>query len=435
MNTLNQIVVNNGSLLDPTQYTVWVAGFMQEAGSPNFYILQSDGSFAAPAAAAKAPFINVDNGMTISVPDVQNSGNNRLLFAVTPASTQQIAYPIPGYTAYPFPGQPGACPPGPYDIFEFGPRAEYDVSAVDSLGINLSFKVDGDPLTYGVRPSVPRGEIATAFKGFMQADPYGKAFTELLYTSPGGPGYPPTIGGQFSAIVAPKDWLAIYPGDQGLANYWGDTVNAFFTEGNQLKLFLNAATVGLYAGACENGHFTLNGPDGVVAHIPKTDFLGNNCFLQAVRSPNQGESEKNYQAFSQIEAALFQAFSRGVALDGVVKKGNPMSATYSSDAWTKVPNWFTTHRNAYNGKASVYDAYARFFHFGTVGSQTIYGRNSAGTLAMAYGFSLDENPNVGSTALNIPPNSWPASQNVNSERPGSVINQTVTITIGPWATS
>lgn len=433
MATLNQIKVVNGSLLHAGSYTVWVAGFIG-GPSPTFSILQGDGSFAAPSAATEAPFHNVNAGLTITVPNVTNYGNNRLVVAVTPASTQQIAYPMAGYTAYPFqpPGIPGGCPPGPYDIFEFGPNAEYDVSAIDFFGINLSFAVAGDPLTYGVRSTVTREQVAIAFKAFTALDPYGKAFGNLLYSSPGGASYPPLIDGQFSAIVSPKDWLAINPGS-GLANYWSDTVNAFFVEGNQLSFYLHTATAGIYSGAVDGGRFVLNGPDGLTIHIPKSDFLGNQCFMQAVRPRNHGETHKHHKTFGQIEAALFQAFSRGVALDGVVEKGNPISPTHSSNAWTRVPNWFTNHANAYNGKPSVYDVYAKFLHFGRVDGQTIFGQNSDQTTAMAYGFSLDENPNVGSTALGIPPNAWPRSKTVPSETPYDVGSQTVTLTIGPWS--
>lgn len=434
MATLNQINIVNGSKLHSGSYTVWVAGFIG-GPSPTFSILQGDGSFAAPTAATEAPFYNINGGLTISVPNVTNYGNNRLVVAVTPASTQQIAYPMAGYTAYPFqpPGIPGACPPGPYDIFEFGPNAEYDVSAIDFFGINLSFTVTGDPLTYGVRPSVTRKEVAIAFKAFTSLDPCGNAFGNLVYSSPGGASYPPLIDGQFSAIVSPKDWLAIHPGS-ALANYWGDTVNAFFQSGNQLAFYLNATSrPGHFAGSSDGGRFTLTGPEGLLVHIPKSDFLGNQCFFQAVRPRNPGETVNHYRAFNQIEAALFQAFSRGVALDGVVKKGDSISPTHSSNAWTKVPNWFTNHANAYNGKPSVYDVYAKFLHFGRVGGQTIFGQNSDQTTAMAYGFGLDENPNVGSTALGIPPNAWPRSKTVPSETPYDVGNQTVTLTIGPWS--
>jgi hypothetical protein len=438
MATLNQINVLNLSGLDTSKYTVWVAGYIAAAG-PNFCILQSNGSFGAPGPAASAPFYKITPGLTqglsISVPNVTNYGNNRLVFTITPASTQGIAYPINGYTAYPFPGIPGACPPGPYDIFEFGPNAEYDVSAVDSFGINLSFAVKGDPATYGVRSTVTRAQIGSAFSAFTQSDPYGKGFAQLLYSSPGGTGYPPLIAGQFSAIVSPKDWLAINPGASGLSGYWGDTVNAFFLDGNQLKFFLHAATVGYYAGTSDGGRYKLTGPGGLVIDIPKSDFLGNQGFVQAVRGQKSGESAQQYAAFNQIEAALFEAFSRGVALDGVVKKGNPMSETYSSNAWTNTAKWFTNHTNAYNNKPSVYDVYAKFFHYGTIGGQTIYSQNSSGKFAMAYGFSIDENPNVGSTSLLIPPNSWPATDNVPSKTPGDVGSQAVTLVVGPWGAS
>ncbi|MNY52419.1 hypothetical protein D3C86_1880860 [compost metagenome] len=52
------------------------------------------------------------------------------------------------------------------------------------------------------------------------------------------------------------------------------------------------------------------------------------------------------------------------------------------------------------------------------------GLNSAQNLGMAYGFSLDENPNVGS---------WSGSNNVPSKTDYSVgSGQDVTLTIGKW---
>jgi hypothetical protein len=440
MATLNQIDIVNKSGLDTSKYTVWVAGFMANAtAGSQFQILQTDGSFAAAAPASNAPFVDVNSGLTIQVPNVTNSGNNRLVFTVTASGITPTAYPLNGYTAYPFPGVPGVAPAGPYDIFEFGPNAQYDVSAVDSFGINLSFTVAGDTLTYGVMPSVTRKQIAAAFTAFMKADPCGTAFSQLLYTSPVGPGYPPLIEGQFSAIVSPKDWLAIHPSAAGLKDYWQKTIDAFFTSGNQISFFLNGATVGTYSGSSDGTQYRLSGPNGLTVVIPKSDFAGNQPFIQAVRGPNQDESSSEYAAFGQIEAAIFEAFSRGVVLDGVVAAPQTISATYSSDAWSNTANWYSNHDNAYNNQPSVYDAYAKFFHTstvkGTVGgptSPTIFGMNSSGTFAMAYGFSLDEDPNVGSTSQNIPPGAWPSSLNVPAKTNSNVGSQTVTLTVGPW---
>jgi len=515
MTTLNQINIVNNSGLDPSKYTVWVAGFMADAtDGSQFQILQADGSFAAAASATNAPFVNVNSGLTIQVPNVTNSGNNRLVFTVTPSGITPTAYPLNGYTAYPFPGVPGVAPAGPYDIFEFGPNAQYDVSAVDSFGINLSFTVAGDTLTYGVMPSVTRKQIGAAFTAFMNADPYGTAFSQLLFTSPVGTGYPQLIEGQFSAIVSPKDWLAIYPSATGLEGYWQETVDAFFASGNQISFYLNGATVGIYSGSSDGTQYTLSGPNGMTVVIPKSDFAGNQPFIQAVRGPNQetrpqgiatleggvvlgvqvifpgsgyiappvvtieppgnggmtatavatiengavtgvtmtnsgseydfspqvsfsGESPLVYAAFGQIEAAIFEAFSRGVVLDGVVPAGQTISATYSSDAWSNTANWYSNHNNAYNNQPSVYDAYAKFFHTstvnGTVGSPTIFGMNSSRKFAMAYGFSLDEDPNVGSTSQNIPPGTWPSSLNVPAKTSYNVGSQTVALTVGPWS--
>ncbi len=434
MSTLNTIAVTNNSGLDSSTYTIWVAGFIQQMNAKNqpvYLFLQSDGSFSSQTGTQAAAFINVNDGFSINVPDVTNYGNNRLVFTVTPGNTPTALSPVTGYTAYPFPGVPGVSPQGPYDIFEFGPNAQYDVSAVDSFGINLSFTVTGDTLTYGAVPSFSRQQIGQAFSSFVQNDPLGSGFAQLLYTSPTGKGYPAQIDGQFSAIVAPKDWLAINPTAEGLAGYWDATIDSFFAAGNQLSLYLNAATVGTYSGSSDGTNFKLTGPGGLKVKIPASDFTAaNQGFIQAVRGINSGESTTEYAAFSQIEAAIFEALSRGVALDGVMPAGKPITTNYTSDAWTDITNWFTNHNNAYNNLPSVYDVYAKFFHYGTItvgGSQeNIFGVNAGGTFGMAYGFSLDESPNVS--------NNWSTTDNVPSKTAYGVgSGQDVTIVLGPWS--
>lgn len=416
---LNTITIKNITSLDTSKYTVWVAGFIQQPCL--FLYLNSDGNFTANA----GNFINVNDGLTVNVPSVPNMGNNRLVFVVTDkGNTPAALSPVTGYTAYPFNAAPGVCPPGPYDIFEFGPNAQYDVSAVDSFGLNLSFTVSNDNLVYGAIPAISRMEIGEAFKTFTGSDPLGGAFAQLLYTSPTGTGYPDSILDQFSAIVSPKDWLATYSTAEGLNGYWTDTINNFFTSGNQLSLYLNAATVGTYSGTSDGTQFTLNGPGNLTIIIPATDFAKNQGFMQAVRGINQNESQDEYAAFNQIEAAIFQAISRGVLLDGVVAKGSSIATNYTSDAWTNIQNWFTNHNNAYNGKPSVYDAYAKFFHCATFHGGIIMGKNSSKNLGMAYGFSLDENPNVGS---------WSVDSNVPAKTNYNVgTGQDVTLTIGRW---
>ena len=205
----------------------------------------------------------------------------------------------------------------------------------------------------------------------------------------------------------------------------------FFASGNQLNFYLNAATVGNYSGSSDGTQYTLTGPGGLQIIIPASDFTtANQGFIQAVRGINKNESTTEYAAFGQIEAAIFEALSRGVALDGVVPSGKTITANYSSDAWTNITNWFTNHDNAYNGLPSVYDVYAKFFHYGTITvgntAQNIFGVNAAGTLGMAYGFSLDESPNVS--------DNWSTTDNVPSKTEYGVgTGQDVTIVIGPWA--
>lgn len=453
MSTLNKINVTNNSNLDPTKYTVWVAGFIQQMKTvtnpktkkpeqvPIYWALQTDGSFAL-SSSSNATFIEINNGIVVDVPDVTNYGNNRLVFTVTQKNSKAPTdlSPITGYTAYPFPGVPGVSPSGPYDIFEFGPNAQYDVSAVDSFGINLSFTVKNDPLTYGTVTSFTRAEIGTAFTSFMKNDPLGsKGFAQLLYTNPTKADYPDVIENQFSAIVAPKDWLAIYPSAAGLDCYWTDTVDAFFKAGNQLNFYLNAENVGRYSGTSDGTKYTLTGPasakkaDQLTIIIPKSDFAKNQGFIQAVRPIKSGEQVDAYATFGQIEAAIFEALSRGVLLDGVVPKGKKITDDYSSNAWTKISNWYTTHKNTYNNVDSVYDAYAKFMHYGTITPkngtpQNIFGLNSGKTFGMAYGFSLDESPNVSKD--------WKTDNNVPSKPIYTIgSGQDVTLIIGPWITT
>ncbi len=432
MDTLNTITLKNNSNLDATKHTLWVAGYIQQP--QNYLSLQDDGSFK-DSTNTTAAFINVNDGMTINVPAVNNMGNNRLVFTITNKNSSSPAplSPITGYTAYPFPGVPGVCPPGPYDIFEFGPNAQYDVSAVDSFGLNLSFNVTGDPLTYGTSGSFTRTEIGDAFKLFMKTDPLGNSgYANLLYTAPKLVGYPDIISNQFSAIVAPKDWLAINPTTEGLTGYWDDTINDFFTKGNQINFLLNAATVGNYSGTSDGKQYKLTGPTGEEIIIPKSDFINNQGFIQAVRSINAKESENNYKTFGQIEAAIFAAISRGVLLDGVTTAENTIKTNHTSDAWLNTSNWYTNHNNSYNQKTSVYDVYAKFMHYGTIVNgaglaENIFGMNAAESFGMAYGFSLDENPNVGE------PQSWSEKNNVPSKPTYNIgSGQDVTLIIGKW---
>jgi hypothetical protein len=272
----------------------------------------------------------------------------------------------------------------------------------------------------------------------MDSDPLGNAgYKKLLYTSPTGPEYPDVIAGQFSAIVAPKDWLAINSNEEGLFGYWDETIKSFFKEGNQLNFFLNAAVVGNYSGTSDGTNYTLTGPitkeapAGIKIVIPASDFTAlNQGFIQAVRGLDKNENLNAYKTFNQIEAAFYEAMSRGVLLDGVVAAGAPIATDYSSDAWVKISNWYTNHNNAYNQAPSVYDAYAKFFHNGTITdgdyTNTVFGKNEAGSFGMAYGFSLDESPNVSKN--------WTVANNVPSKPAASVgSGQDVTLTIGPWA--
>jgi len=379
------------------------------------------------------PFHAVDDLRTVSLATVTN-GNDRLVFAVSPTRPLATSFVTP-WSNFPIatlPADLSSVPPGPWGFLEFGYDAQFNTSYVDSFGLNWSFVDDAAPtVVYGVKPQVARDTIQTAFEKFTTNDPLGADFKDLLWTATTTP--PAVIDGQFTAIVAPKDWLVANP-QSALDDYWTDTVDDFFAAGNRLSVTFDGTT---YAGSSDGNQYMLSG--GVI--LPKSLYDGT---VPDQDIWNQLQTD-NSPVAGQIKDAVFEAFSRGVSLDGVWPAGRPgvMPEGYSSDAWTNYKNWYVHGPTAYDPSIfRTYDVYAKFFHYSTKdgtdfrdGGTTLLGMNPAGFFAMAYGFSLDESPSVNTApALKFPGNTWPADATVNG---GTTLNggASATVTFGPWTSA
>jgi hypothetical protein len=400
------------------------------------YPLQADGTFATEASPA-VPFYEVaslSGGVSL---DTVTNGNDRLVFVAAPVPPTATSSQTPwgNYPISALPQNTATVPPGPFGIMEFGYDAQFNTSYVDSFGLNWSFVDDAAPsVVYGVRPTIERSTIQSAYGTFTgkTGDPLGGPFNQLLWTSTTTP-VPAVVDGQFTAIVSPKDWLSITPSSPtpeftALQNYWTDTVKEFFKDGNQLNISLNGTA---YAGTASGDSYTLQ-PGSVV--IAKADYAGTAIFAQP--------QPDNSSVAGQLKDAVFEAFSRGVSLDGVWKAGRPGSPTagYSSDAWTAYANWYKPGPTTYDPSISrTYDVYAKFFHYATsegkdfrdpAGGKPMLGLNGKGWFAMAYGFSLDESPSVNTAGGNT----WPTDASVNGGTnigPGG----SITVTFGPWAST
>ncbi len=402
------------------------------------YSLQSDGTFSSTSSPS-VPFFEVSSlGIGISF-DQATNGNDRLVYVVAPSqpSATSSSNPWQNFPINALPTNTSTVPPGPWGFLEFGYDAQFNTSYVDSFGLNWSFVDDAVPnVVYGALPTVYRSQIQTAYPLFTTSDPLGSPFAPLMWTATTSP-IPAVVDGQFTAIVAPKDWLANPPtgaDTTALTNYWTSTVNEFFTTGNQLNITLNGNS---YSGSSNGTEYTLTSTtEGTVVVIEKSMYAGTSIFtqLQTDNSPVVG----------QIKSNVFEAFSRGVSLDGVWKHGTSGSppAGYSSNAWTNYPNWYVHGPTTYDPSINrTYDVYAKFFHYATTdgkdfrsvtGGKPMLGLNPAGLFAMAYGFSLDESPSVNTKpSLGFPNNVWPADATVNG---GTTINGggSITVTFGPW---
>src|SRR5262249_3169662 len=157
-------------------------------------------------------------------------------------------------------------------------------------------------------------------------------------------GAPPLVGGEYSAIVSPKDWLAINPSDP-LSTYWNATISAFFTTNNQLSIDVGPQQGSggkdvIYSGSFDGTNYNFNRnlttdtiPNfGLTEQIPKSQFTSSFVFAQGLPSLVDSGQGTLYDS-------ILEAFERGVALDGVFTSAK--SNGESTTAWNTIGNWYT----------------------------------------------------------------------------------------------
>ncbi|MTI45492.1 hypothetical protein JM93_01111 [Roseibium hamelinense] len=434
------------SALKPASGTVWITGWINGGDSAQFKVLQSNGTFEAPPAGGGVPFLKVDSLSSITLDEATN-GANRLMFVVSqdkPAPLSITNFSPKPYTQYPYMAAPGVAPAGPYDIFEFGMNAAFDLSAVNGFGLNLGFSAtgpDGAMYRYGVRETVTRKQVQSAYSAFIENEKKhfegAEYFKELLYTGalPGSGYTPPMIGDEFFAICDPNDMLAAKTANYGgtttdpLSTYWDDTVTALFKHGNMVSIALGAAN---YLGIALDTS-RLSAPPAVPANCTSTafqfDIKGEHKYIFQPESGlrtaefvfrQSGFTTPGYGSdpiISQLQNNLIEAICRGVVLDGV-KDPNGASTNngFSTTAWNNDANWYKA--------GSTCHYYAKFLHcsdtdgkdYRTSNTQPIFYGGSA------YGFSMDENPA-----------NWPASAaQVPSKTPFNISSGTVDLWVGPY---
>lgn len=445
---LTGITINLSDLtgLDPSVGKAWVAGYINGSKPSTILWLQSTGIFV-PTGGSSGEFFPVHGFPQITL-DTKTDGNDRFVFVVSPTKPSDYNNVIQWVQGPD--GHPQA--PGPFDILEFGYEAAFNTSQVDAMGLNLSFTGTDEEyldLTHGFRPDGSRAEVQVAWNLFMEQDHWRATFKDLLYKSATAS---QVVANQFTSILAPKTYLfsptyggwnpvgSPTPTWTALNTFYDSTVEAFFKNGNQLSIQMpNGDTPFLYTGTSDGNRYMLTATNGG----PNGGTL-DKSFFSTIGAGSQPFSTTSANVFvqyipvntpfAQLQDAVLQAFERGVALDGVYTGTGTAPDGFSSTAWTDSTKWYKETNTGPNDGPSRYDAYAKFLHTSTksgqdfreVGGLPLMGLNRAGTLAMAYGFSEDENPNVGATT-------WPLAQQVPSKTPNNVsAGATVTITVGPW---
>jgi|GEM_PF-4297738 len=444
------INLTNGSELTSAQGSVWVAGWINGGDASSFKALQSGGSFAPPVKATQLPFNAISDVTTITLDEATN-GNNRLLFVVAPQQPDALsvsgAAPI-GYAQYPYAAEPGSsvCPPGPFDVFEFGMDAAFNLTAVSGFGLNLRFSAT-DPASgtlyhYGVRETITRAQIATAYKAFIANEAASNTaagdFAELLYTQPlpGTSYFPPKICGEFFALCDPNDMLAaksgnyVNPTSDPLHTYWDQVLDSFFNEGNQISINLSAnpTAPNIYSGSCAPA------TNPLTQYKTQAFQLSNGTQTVIIYKPEPGLQSVQYvfqQAFGELTPAgsagdaglvqdtIWEALCRGVALSGVQPADPPsvQKPGFSTTAWNQAETWYQAGCTCH--------VYAKFLHCSDAdgGDSRITGKPPIFQGGQAYGFSMDESP--------LGPYSGP---NVPSKTPFNISSGTVTLALGPWET-
>lgn len=424
----------------------WVAGWVN-AGSAAFQVLQANGTFAG-SMPSTVPFYAVSAMPQVAL-NVATNGNDQLLFVVSPTQPAPLTtvmpahpspqYPTPvAYTQYPYPVPPGVAAPGPFDIFEFGMRAQDDLTAVSGFGLNLSFELHrGLSQQYGVRRTVKRGDIAKAYKAFIarEATAYApaQAFKKLLYDGPigvSGAPTPPAIAGQFFAICDPNDMVDALTQNytqstsDTLAIYWNLALTNFFQQGNYLSINLNAAGApNIYSGKCDgtpgslaytlsNGQHTHTFPSPLNANLNPLGFAGSQYVFGQIYGPltpsgSGGEA-------GTLQDNIWMAFCRGVAQSGVFSQS--VTNGESTAAWNDWKKWYPS--------GGPCDFYAKFLHCAALDGSDSRSSHQPSIFygGAAYGFDEDEAPAGPYKGPNVP------SKTPHSVRDGSLLS----IYVGPW---
>ncbi|MQP66057.1 hypothetical protein GE253_11970 [Niveispirillum sp. SYP-B3756] len=359
----------------------------------------------------------------------QTNGSNRLVFVVAtaqPAPLPVFVGNVMQYTAYPYANPPGIAAPGPFDIFEFGYDAQFDVSAVNGFGLNLSFTYDG--ISYGADPSFGRKQIGAAFSTFIANEvtagtPGASAFAELLYDAAisGSTSQPLLVGQQFFAICDPNDMLQarMIQGNTGtdtLTTYWDQTLAAFFADGNYLSIDLGGR---IYSGECtvpsggQLGTYSLTSTETDLTYSFSQPVPGLASALYVFQQAFAGTPAPDE---GLLQDTIWEALCRGVAQNGVFSKA--VSKGESTAQWNDASAWY--------GAKSTCHLYAKFLHYGTlVGTDSRTDPNNNAPIMIGnavYGFSMDENPIGSYTGPNVPSKTL-------TNVPGGA---TVSLVIGPW---
>lgn len=446
------ITLTDDTGLKSDKATAWVAGWIN-AGDSSLQVLNSAGEFAALPKDGKVPFFAVADIASITL-DVATNGNDRLLFVVSkdaPTGLTVTSHNPIQFTQYPYVDPPGVSSPGPFDVFEFGMDAQFDLSAVNGFALNLRFSApDGSSGTveYGVTKGATRAQIASAYQAFIANETKAFAgaadFGELLYDAPISTGayQPPLVAGQYFAICDPNDMLAAKTANytstttDPLATFWDKTLTDFFAEGNILSINLSAnpADPNIYSGMAQKHTNPLTGVASTAYQLSN----GTNTYLYFLPLAKTGDAAPGLtgaqyvfqQAFGNLtpagsagdagllQDAIWEALCRGVAQDGVmVALEDTGTATgLSTTKWNDWKNWYKA------GRACHF--YGKFLHCSDIdgNDSRISGKPPIFYGGAAYGYSMDEDP--------LGPYSGPT---VPSKTPFNVSAGTVSVTMGAWS--
>ncbi|WP_299144208.1 hypothetical protein [uncultured Tateyamaria sp.] len=462
MNTIT-ITLKDLSKLPETDGAIYVAGWIN-GGSSGFKTMNDKGKFVPLGSTdTKLKFHKLSNIEAVTLSESTN-GNDRLLFTATPTTPSGLSLlknkagvydDVQMYTQSPYSAAPGVAPEGPYDVFEFGMNAAFDLSAVNGFALNLRFAVpengDQPAQEFGVHGKVSRAQVGTAFTSFLTNQsgvPGADAFGDLLYDGPmsGSTYTPPMIGGQYFSIADPNDYLAAITGNyvndttSGLKTYWTSTLQKFFVAGNTLAISIPVSENpnNIYSGSCITYTNPTTKTDMLAYRLvnstgDRTYYYFNPLGADPITAPNdlQGAQYVFQQAFTNtltpgivgvseaqlVQDAIWEAICRGVVLDGTFVAGEiSEDPQFSTTAWNNPETWY--------GDKKVSHLFAKFLHCSDVDGNDY---RSAGTDPImiggaAYGFSMDEAPMGAYSGPQVP-----------SKTTYNIGSGTVAVAIGPWS--